>query len=470
MTSSGRRLPDVLVVVLDTARTFDVSTVWPDGPLTTPHLDELAEQSLVFPQATSPSCWTLPGHASMFTGLLPSRHGAHELSMRLAADGPPTMAELLQRAGYLTAGVSCNDLITHDTGLTRGFELFVEERDAVPDGLRGTVAERAARRIPALRRRLQSRHAQHRMDRDHGGLRATALCGRLIRQLPPDRPLFLFVNYLESHLPYAPSDELARAYLPEGVGVADARGVNQSPLDHADGSVQHDQRDWDILRGLYRGAVRYVDMLVHRLLTEHRRVRGEDALVIVTSDHGENIGDHGMMDHQYSLHEQTLRVPLLVRLPGGEQSGVRDDLVQLTDLLDTVCAVTGLEAPPTQGFSLLGKVDREYTIAEYLAPHVILGQLRRTRPEVDWSRLDRGLRAVRTRTRKLITASDGDNEMYAIDSDPYECENRYGSHPDEVRLARILRTWEQSERALPLGRPEMEPAVTERLAALGYID
>jgi arylsulfatase A-like enzyme len=471
MTGSGRRLPDVLLIVLDTARTFDVSAVWGGGPATTPHLDALAERCLVFPEATSPSCWTLPGHASLFTGLLPSRHGAHELSMRLAPDGPPTLAELLREAGYVTAGVTCNDLISAATGLTRGMQHVVEERDAVPAGLRGTVAERAARRLPALRRRLDAQHALHRMDDDHGGARATRLAGRLLRQLPNDQPLFLFVNYLESHLPYHPPEAMARMYLPDGVDMARARGVNQSSLDHHCGTVQHDERDWTVMRALYRAAVRYVDDLLRQLLDDIRAVRGlDDALIVVTSDHGENIGDHGLMDHQFSLHEQVLRVPLLVRLPGGEQAARRDDMAQLTDVLPTVCEVVGIEAPATQGVSLLHAVDREWTIAEYLAPHMVLSGLRVSRPEVDWTPYDRGLRAVRTRTRKLITASDGRNEMYEIDRDPFELDNRYGSHPDEVRLARLLRTWEQSEKAPALGRQEMEPAVTERLAALGYID
>jgi len=118
--------PDVIVVVLDTARTFDVSAIWPDGPSTTPALERMAAECLVFPQATTPSCWTLPARASLFTGLTPSRHGAHELSMRLP-DWPPTLAEVLSDAGYQCIGVCCNDLVCPETGSTRGFARFLEE-------------------------------------------------------------------------------------------------------------------------------------------------------------------------------------------------------------------------------------------------------------------------------------------------------------------------------------------------------
>jgi len=471
VSASPPRRPDVIVVVLDTARTFDVSAVWPDGPRTTPVLERLAGECLVFPQASAPSPWTLPSHASLFTGLLPSRHGAHETSMRLAADGAPTLAEILAAEGYETVGVCCNDLVGPATGLTRGYRRFVEERDALPGGIDHTVVEKAIGRLSPLRRRAEARHRVQRRARDHGGARATELVGRVLRSVPRDRPLHLFVNYLESHLPYSPADEHAAPFLPAGATLAEARAVNQSALDHVTLAVRHDQRDWELLRALYRGAVHYVDSLVDRLLRmldEAGRLDG--ALLVVTSDHGENVGDHGLMDHQCSLHESVLRVPLLVRLPGASQRGVRDELAQLTDILPTVCEVTGAPAPEMQGESLLRPLQREHAIGEYLAPHVILGEIRRSRPDVDLAYLDRGLRSIRTATRKYISATDGRNEFYDLEVDPLERENRYGSHPDELRFARTLRRWEQSNGAAALAGLEVDAAITERLSALGYID
>jgi arylsulfatase A-like enzyme len=390
--------------------------------------------------------------------------------MRLAADGAPTLAELLGAEGYTTLGVCCNDLVSPATGLTRGFATFIEERDALPGGIDHTLAERAAGRLGPLRRRLQARHLARRRARDHGGERATRLLERALRTVPRDRPLHLFVNYLESHLPYSPSDTHALPYLPGGA-LAQARAVNQLPLDHVTGAARHGEQDWALLRGLYRGAVHYVDELVGRVLAMLRAAgRLDNALLVVTSDHGENIGDHDLMDHQCSLHETVLRVPLLLRLPGAAQRGRRDDLAQLTDIVPTVCEVAGVAAPPTQGESLLLPLQRSHAIAEYLAPHVILEQLRRTRPDVDLTPWDRGLRSIRTATRKYVAATDGRNEFYDLAADPWELDNRFGEHPDELAMARALRRWEHSNRAADLSGDRVDAEITERLSALGYID
>jgi arylsulfatase A-like enzyme len=236
--------------------------------------------------------------------------------------------------------------------------------------------------------------------------------------------------------------------------------------------VTHGERDWQLLRGLYRGAVHYVDELVGRVLEMLREAgRLDGALLVVTSDHGENIGDHGLMDHQCSLNDTVLRVPLLVRLPGAAQRGRRDDLAQLTDLVPTVCEVAGITPPASSdGESLLRPLQRSHAIAEYLAPRTILDRLVEAHPEVDVAQWDRGLRSIRTATRKYIAATDGRNEVYDVDVDPYELDNRFGEHPDELALSRALRRWEQSNRAADLSAEQVDDEITKRLSALGYID
>ena len=461
----------MVVVVLDTARTFDVSAVWDEVPRTTPVLDRLASECLVFPQATAPSPWTLPSHASLFTGLLPSTHGAHEHSMRLSEDGPPTLAEILGAAGYETLGGCCNALVSPATGLTRGFARFLEERDALPGGLDHTVSERVIGRVKSLRRRAEARHRQARHAVDHGGARATRLVERVLASVPRDRPLHLFVNYLEPHLPYSPPGDHAHPFLPPDATLDDARAVNQSPFDHVTGAVRHDERDWALMRALYRGAIQYVDALVGRLLAILDAAgRLDGSLLVITSDHGENIGDHGLMDHQCSLHDTVLRIPLMVRVPGGSDHARRDDLAQLIDIVPTVCEVVGTEAPTTQGESLLRPLRRTHAIAEYLAPRFILDEARRAHPDLDTTLWDRGLRSIRTATRKYIAATDGRNELYDVADDPYERTNLFGGHPDELELARTLRRWEQTTSAVALGGHTVDHAITERLSALGYIE
>lgn len=449
---------DVVIVVLDTARAFDVTAGGADtlpGPSTTPVLDVLARESLVFPQATSTSCWTIPGHASLFTGLLPSEHHADEVSLRLGPE-VPTLAAALRDAGYLTAGVSCNDLVSASTGLTAGFEHFVELRDLRRDRRREALsrARRTLRRDPA----------------DHGAEAATRVARSIIDETPRSRPLCLFVNYLEPHLPYQPPAAHTRGFLPEGETLARARGINQSPLDFAAGSLVHPPADLAALRALYRAAIHYNDRQVGRLLDAlRRRGRFDDTLVVITSDHGENIGDHGLMDHQYSLHDTVLRVPLLVRVPGGAKTGRCDGLAQLTDVCTTVAEATGVPVAGGSGMSLLGAVDRDAAFAEYLPPRFLLTQLEQARPDVDWSRLDRGMRSIRTATRKYIAMSDGRDELYDLEVDPLETANLFGGHADEVTLSLRLRAHAAATRTPERGASEA-PDVLDRLAALGYIE
>lgn len=461
-----RALPDVIVIVIDCARAFDVFHVSPAGISTTPTLDRLAQQSLVFSQATSTSCWTLPGHGSLFTGLMPSRHGGHELSLRLP-QGPPTLAELLSGAGYLTVGVTCNDLVARVTGLDRGFSWFIEERDALPSASTSFGRQLLARAGP-IRRRLQRRHAAHRFVYDHGGSRANELLKAALRKVPSDRPLFLFVNYLETHLPYQPPPETLSPFLPPGLTVEDANRLDQMTM--AD-DPETSERNGMLLHALYRGALRYADSLVGQLLTLLEAAgRLESSLVVVTSDHGENIGDHGLMDHHCSLHDSVIRIPMLLRFPGATDVGERHDLASLLDIVPTVCDFVGLPTPPTQGESLTSPVHRPYTVAEYLAPHPAVRSNAHRQRGAGLARHERGLRSIRTATRKYISASDGRNELYDLATDPRETVNLYEGPPESIDLARLLKRWELAERSIPIAPPEPNAELIERLTVLGYIE
>lgn len=471
MRSARRPQTDVIVVVLDTARLFDIGALWPASPDTMPVLGQIARESIRFPECTTPSPWTLPSHASLFTGLSPSRHGATEATLRLG-DGPATMAELLGDGGWTTVALSCNDLVAPATGLTRGYVHSVEEREAAPAGIACSPLAALATRFGPARRRLERRHAARRHSVDHGGRRANLLARRVLERVRRDRPLHLLVNYLEPHLPYRPPGDLLGEFLPPGIDAPAALRINQSSFAYYAGEVRHGEREFAALRALYRAKLRYLDGLLGQLVRMLREAgRWDGALVIVTSDHGENIGDHGLIDHQFSLHDTLLRVPLLVRLPGGTTRCDRaGELAQTTDVLPTVADVCGLSAPDTDGSSLLRRVARTHAVAEYLAPSHLVDEARRRRPEVDWGRFERGLRSVRTATRKYIAASDGRNEMYELDSDPMETRNLFGGHPEEVRLARVLRSWEQKHRASATAATVPDAEVTGRLAALGYVE
>jgi arylsulfatase A-like enzyme len=175
-------------------------------------------------------------------------------------------------------------------------------------------------------------------------------------------------------------------------------------------------------------------------------------MIIITSDHGENIGDHGLMDHQYSVHESLIRVPLIIRCPGVfPVSHIIDEQVQTIDILSTLCdlfRVNGAEVESQlQGVSLLssGPRERKAVFAEYLRPNLI--QLRRRYPNHDVTKYDVAYRTVRTGDYKYIESSSGGVELYRIDEDPGETRNLSSAEQGKVReMQGVLEEWAKTAR------------------------
>ncbi len=210
----------------------------------------------------------------------------------------------------------------------------------------------------------------------------------------------------------------------------------------------------------------------------------DHTLLIITSDHGENVGEHGLMSHAYSLHDTLIHVPLIIRYPECFAPGQRvAHQVQLTDILPTILDVAQFNAPQIraelQGESLLApttetSMDR-YAYAELLSPHPSVQTVNRRngvpantpRPEYDHA-----LRCLRTLTHKLIWASDGQHALYDLQADPHETTNRFAIEPKIAsELMEVLQTWQPPHGELLLeSTPDFDHAVRQRLRDLGYID
>src|SRR5699024_5163888 len=246
------------------------------------------------------------------------------------------------------------------------------------------------------------------------------------------------------------------------------------------GTVDLTDRQLDILRALYRAELAYLDRRLGEL-RRHLEAAGkfDDTVFVVTGDHGENIGDHGLMDHQYSLYETLLHVPLIVHGPGFE-TGQVDDLVQLTDLAPTLLDAADIDAPTlrdaSQGQSFHPEVEtpsREYAIAEYMAPQPSMDALRERVGTLtdDVERFDRSLRAIRTDDEKLIRGSDGTQKFYELQTDPEEAMNLATERSEQVdTLETTLDEWlDTFEHADASGEVSMSDATEARLEDLGYI-
>ena len=466
MTRHQARPPNVVLVVLDSVRPDHLSC-YGYGRRTTPHIDRLAEESALFEQAYSTSCWTIPAHASLFTGLYPSKHGANDLATDSLDPRHSSLAEYLGKRGYRTACISCNGFISGHTGLDRGFQTSLDV-GALRGGQRGLLSRtvRAAHR--ACRRRTR---------RDRGARRATRLASDWLKEQRAATPFFLFMNYMECHLPY----RLRGPDRYRFAGEANRElldSVIQDPFGIMAGAISLSEREVAGLQALYDGALHYLDRQVGMLIACLKSAGlYEDTIFILTSDHGESFGEHGLMDHQYGLYEHLIRIPLIVKWPDGRGPIERSSApAQLVDVLPTLAAIVepGASRAPDagwDGFDLLASPSRDAVIAEYPVPN--LRTIRRRFPDADIGRFDVGLRSIRVGRLKLIERSDGATELYDLEVDPGEAFNLTAERPDAVadlrcRLKEALGEVGDTRGATQDAEGEMSE-IRQRLKALGYI-
>jgi arylsulfatase A-like enzyme len=430
-----RPQPDIVLVVLDTVRR-DFT-----GVGLTPRLDRLAAEGTRFSNAWTTAPWTVPAHASIFTGLPPSSHGSTFLSVRLN-ESVPTVAERLSLAGYATASFFSNPWLSdRATGMLRGFDV----RSETPIGGLAQMISPSG---------------------DQGGRQSLKEIERWLSLRDEGRPFFLFVNFLEAHLPYDPPSAYRRTHLAD-LPAGDVVSIQWA---HEYNAGIHGGVDWKRIRRLYGGDVHTAD----RYLGELVDLVDEDTIFVVTSDHGENLGEHGLAEHQFSVHETLLAVPLVIRAPGLLDRGVRSEPIVLTDLYPTLLALAGVadEPLPTGARSLLSspgpRPGTRPLVAEYAGPGAGLTEmLSQLNPDLDSGRMRRGLRTVRVENLRLTAASDGSVELHDMVRDPLQVRNLAATRTEAVDLLRDLLSPPASRRN---GFDEELDAETRRkLESLGYI-
>lgn len=430
--------PHVVVIVLDTARRDHFSCYgYPRD--TTPFLELLAAESTRYENAYAASCWTLPSHASLFTGLHLVSHGAHWEHLRLDA-GLQTLPGALREHGYETLGLSGNPYVCPQTGFGNGFDAFSTTKHGAPD--------EPGTNFALLQERLDA------------GV---------------DTPLFIFINFSEVHDPYNSSAQFFGEYLsnPEYADKYSIRGGAPQLL------LRNDP-DWIThLTEHYDAEMRYVDFAVKTVARQLQKAGiWDNTVFIVTSDHGENLGEHGLLNHQYVLYETLIRVPLLVRWPGrfppGSTAGAP---VQLTDIFPTVLELAGVspEDYPNQGRSLLAK-DLANT-RPVLAEYYIHEGLQNADPAENAfaKRYRRRLKALRIENMKYIRGTNGSEELFDLAKDPQEQDNLVGTsdaEPTRQRMAAALRervTECRTLREATFERKPIDEESRETLESLGYL-
>lgn len=463
-------LPDIVLVVFDTAR-WDRFGCYGHDRATTPTVDALARDGLRVETMTANGPWTMPSHGSLFTGLYPAQHGCQwQTGLRLRDSVPVTMAEWLKGLGYTTVCATNNGLISERTGLARGFDRYAFRLDL----------ERGRRRVARrLRKAL--------LGGDSGG----RIVNRWVRRQLPEvaGPLFLFVNYVECHWSYSPPRRLEKrvggprfGYLEElryRLGVAARVGPWEAV-------ARADDRVLAILCTLYDGEHRNADGHLAELMEVLRRagrLREDRTLLMVTSDHGEHVGEHGLADHHASLDDHLVRVPFVAWGPGIVSGGVQDRPHEFVDVLPSLCRVLGRELPGAylgdRRTGLFrpngGPADDGYAFAEWRCwTDEEAARLARRNPSYDFTGLRRDLVSVRDHRYKLVRSGDGEEALYDLAEDPAEGTDVAGSRPEVARRLRdrldaAVESWRGWEDGPARVGADEHREIEDHLSALGYI-
>ncbi|ELZ77023.1 arylsulfatase, choline-sulfatase [Haloferax larsenii JCM 13917] len=458
---------NVLFVVMDTVRKDHLTPYGYDRP-TTPGLDQFAEEATVFEQAVAPAPWTLPVHASLFTGMYPSQHGADQENPYL--EGATTLAETLSAAGYDTACYSSNAWITPYTHLTDGFDEQDNFFEVMPgDFLSGPLAKawktmNDSDTLRALADKLVSLgNTAH--EYLAGGEGADSKTPTVIDQtidfIDDSEEFFAFINLMDAHLPYHPPEEYADEFAP---GV-DSSEVCQNSKEYNAGAYEIEDDEWEDIRGLYDAEIAHIDDQLTRLFDHLKETdQWDDTMVVVCADHGELHGEHGLYGHEFCLYDPLINVPLMVKHPklGADR---REDQVELVDLYHTVLDSLGVEGgePASPGDeavaldrtrSLLsadyrdfakatnddpGQLrDGEYAFVEYSRPVVELKQLEEKAATANIvlgenTRFYSRMRSARRTDAKYTRIDRIEDEAFRLDTDPDELENLADSDDEAIR-------------------------------------
>jgi arylsulfatase A-like enzyme len=392
--------PNVLCVVLDTARA-DALEPYGASPGSTPVLAQLASAGKAAPSVYAAASWTLPSHAAMFTGLLPRATGIGlteaspaDARSRMHGLSDRVLPEALRQAGYRTGGVTTNLWVSERTGFSVGFEDFVE----INTGRQGKI------RNPSLRARLQWGREILRAQVDDGAAETERVLQRWIDAIQPDRPFFWFVNLIECHSPYLPPrpyNDLSPAGRVQAGFEARRHLTLEAIWKACVGHLDVPEPALERMRHLYGGSIRYMDDWLGRVLDAlDRRGALDDTIVMVTSDHGENFGEGGLIAHCFSLDDRLIHVPLVVH--GPHEAVDLDRITSLAELPRLVAELAGIDGHPWNG-------DLPEGIAlSQLDPPVLATDPRATDIASDWELDDAAFERL---TTPFVSATDGHRKL-----------------------------------------------------------
>jgi len=392
------RGPNFLLVTIDTLRK-DAVGCYGSAEARTPVLDRLAREGVFFANASCQVPTTLPSHATIFTGRYPAEHRSRHNGMPLAPE-ETTLAERLSARGYRTAGFAASRVLAGAFEIDQGFETYDDVWESREEGIQGR-----------LQRRADS---------------VTASFLRWFETLDTGDPFFAWVHFYDPHVPYDPPAPFAEA----------AGGAYAGEAAYAD---------------------RHLGIVIDAL---ERRGLLEKTVVVVLSDHGEGLGEHGESEHGLLLYETTLAIPWVLRVPGGPRDRIATLPAETIDLLPTVAALLGIAPDPEwPGRDLLPLLDEPEEDGRPVWSESLYGNL-----GYGWA----PLRAVRLGDWKVVRGRW--DELFDLASDPKETRNLAASRPEIAReLGARIDARAADEPSPSDGAPDLTMEQREMLESLGYI-
>jgi len=395
--------PNVVFITIDTLRA-DHLGCYGYKRIHTPNIDALAAASTLFERAYTPVPVTLPAHTAIFTGTYPMFNGMHDFSGNKLGPSQITLASLLQQQGYATGAVLGSAVLDSRFGLNRGFDFYYDHFDF---------------------NRLQEANIEE-MDRP-GNIVADHALEWLGQNY--QKKFFLWMHLYDPHFPYRPPAPYSEEY-----------------KDH-----------------LYDGEIAFADAQVGRLL-DFLKTKGlyQNALIVLTGDHGESLGEHGELTHGFFIYNATLHVPVLIHLPGQTAAKTVSEPINLVDLMPTALRVLKFDVPgQVQGRDLSPLMSGKET----LSPASLYAETFLPRLHFNWSEL----RGVETEKYHFISAPKP--ELYDLSKDPGETQNLYSEKKAvaeelHARLEAIIRQYSASQEMAE--KTGLDPALMERLKSLGY--
>ena len=459
--------PNVIIITMDTVRADHLS-LYGYKRDTTPKLKKFAESAVLYTNAITSGASTLPTHASIFTGMYSRSHGAHHRNngsedLKLN-EKFHTLAENLSEKGYLTFGVVANwGFLGEDFGLDQGFQYyyFLEPVPFLGE-IRPYLIRQWIRNIFAKYASTSTLERKFSRAEDIN----KKVFSVLTEEINSDERFFLFINYMDAHWPYIPPSPFDKLYPGKD------KDFNTNRYTTLRGQIHNYKRfkrkvtdeEHNHLVSQYDGGIAYIDFHIGKLLALLKTIgQYENTMIIITSDHGEAFGERNFMEHNCSVYQDQVYVPLIIKYPNTNKSIVVNELAHSVDIMPTVLGVLGYEIPVNlQGQNLLRdkRKKQSFVISERYTRKVD-----RKRPRFNSTK-----RAIFSEQYKFISPTTGKRELYDLSKDPNEKKNLYDVNGSKsMELEAKLNQWLKITKEEPGTATKLDKDALESLKALGYM-